>query len=290
MDISFLNNFKKNFEKNTYFLYNYIGLIYCLVGDWMICKKCGKKNDRIQIFCSNCGSKIKKKNNYNRLLIIVFILIGVGFAGQRLQENIKEYVDTKILSVSKEIMKDSDEKISKLNVKEENLNYTQNNSLENYEVQKNDIKQQDSMEYINDDVLTSNVDIEESWDEINTKVIDAIERLQENYDSAINTGNVNLVYPYITTTGNLYDSYSKYIPIWHEEGMKTFVEEAEYTDIKLDAEDTYRVGRYSICRVDRNGLVVYEKEYIDFIVKKEKGDFLVDSCKNYRMIDNNYNY
>lgn len=232
----------------------------------MICKKCGTKNDKSSKYCSNCGSKIKKGLNYKKWMIILLIVLGMIFILPKTISSIKEYVDIKRSPLSQEVNpKNDDDK-------------TQSNNQDDL----------NGVEKENDEEVYDNE--ENNDEEINSKIINLVDNLQFNYDIAINTGDVSKVYPYITKTGNLYSSYTKNIPLWHDEGMRTVTEEVEYTDVELNYDGTYKVGRYSICKVSRKDVVVYEKEYIDFIITKENGKFLVESCKNYKMIDNNYDY
>lgn len=224
----------------------------------MKCKKCGKKNNRLSKSCSNCGAKIEERVDYKKWMIIPLIVIGMIFILQKTIYSIKEYVDVKTLALSEEINKKNDDNKSESN----------NND-------KSQLNNQEELSVV---------------EEINTQIIDLVEQLQFNYDIAINTGDVSKTYPYITKTGNLYSSYNKNIPLWHNEGMRTVTEEVEYTDVELNDDGTYKIGRYSICKVSRNNVVVYEKEYIEFIIIEENGRFIVDSCKNYEMIDNNYYY
>lgn len=118
-----------------------------------------------------------------------------------------------------------------------------------------------------------------------------IDKLQKSYDQALETGNVDLVYPYITTTGNLYESYKKNIPQWHNQGVRNEIVSASYTTTRVEGYDyNYVVGRTSVSRVKKNGKVVYEREYIEFIVTYIDGELYVDSCRNYKMLDNDFIY
>ena len=114
--------------------------------------------------------------------------------------------------------------------------------------------------------------------------------LEYNDDEAINTGNVELVYPYITETGNLRKNYDKYIPEWHEEGLRTYIKDVDYGQFEYE-DGEYRISRVSINKVVQNNKVHYEKEYIEFVLV-ENGDLelLVDRCENYSMLDSDYNY
>lgn len=259
----------------------------------MKCKKCGKKNNRLSKSCSNCGAKIEERVDYKKWMIIPLIVIGMIFILQKTIYSIKEYVDVKTLALSEEINKKNDDNKSEsnnndksqLNNQEELSVVEEYNNEENSSVveeEHNIAKEYSDEEY--------NSEEEYNDEEINTQIIDLVEQLQFNYDIAINTGDVSKTYPYITKTGNLYSSYNKNIPLWHNEGMRTVTEEVEYTDVELNDDGTYKIGRYSICKVSRNNVVVYEKEYIEFIIIEENGRFIVDSCKNYEMIDNNYYY
>lgn len=260
----------------------------------MKCKKCGKKNNRLSKSCSNCGAKIEERVDYKKWMIIPLIVIGMIFILQKTIYSIKEYVDVKTLALSEEINKKNDDNKSESNNNDKSQlnNQEELSVVEEYNNEENSsvVEEEHNIaeEYSNEEEYNSTE--EYSDEEINTQIIDLVEQLQFNYDIAINTGDVSKTYPYITKTGNLYSSYNKNIPLWHNEGMRTVTEEVEYTDVELNDDGTYKIGRYSICKVSRNNVVVYEKEYIEFIIIEENGRFIVDSCKNYEMIDNNYYY
>lgn len=123
------------------------------------------------------------------------------------------------------------------------------------------------------------------------ELIDLIDELEYSYDEAINTGNVSLTYPYLTDDGILRKSYDKNIPEWHDEGMNVRIVDTDYYDFEQEEAGKYRIARVSVTEVNRNGDIRYEQEYIEFIiVQDEDGNLLVDTCENYSMLDDDYNY
>lgn len=166
---------------------------------------------------------------------------------------------------------------SEQNDEQYNSSEDQENEYDEEEPVQEDLDQTENT-YTDDDAISQ------------SQITEVIDNLEYNYDEAINTGNVELVYPYITETGNLRKNYDKYIPEWHEEGLRTYIKDVDYGQFEYE-DGEYRISRVSINKVVQNNKVHYEKEYIEFVLV-ENGDLelLVDRCENYSMLDSDYNY
>ncbi|MGM9533722.1 MAG: hypothetical protein ACI3VR_00645 [Intestinibacter sp.] len=220
------------------------------------------------------NNKNKKKQNQNKpsknfkvigmiLAFVIVFLAGFGLA--------KNYFG-----------KDDNGQVLNTNYSsEQNDDQYNSNSSEDEENQyyEEELVKEDSEDaYTDDDAISQ------------SQITEVIDNLEYNYDEAINTGNVVLVYPYITETGNLRKNYDKYIPKWHEEGLRTYIKDADYGQFEYE-DGEYRISRVSVNKVVQNNKAHYEKEYIEFVlVENDDLELLVDRCENYSMLDSDYDY
>ncbi|MGM9532951.1 TcaA NTF2-like domain-containing protein, partial [Intestinibacter sp.] len=219
------------------------------------------------------NNKNKKKQNKSSknfkaigiiLAFVIVFLAGFGFAKNYFSED----DDGQVLNTDYS---------SQQNDEHYNSSEDQENEYYEEELVQEDLDQTENT-YTDDDAISQ------------SQITELIDNLEYNYDEAINTGNVDLVYPYITETGNLRKNYDKYIPEWHEEGLRTYIKDADYGQFEYE-DGEYRISRVSINKVVQNNKIHYEKEYIEFIlVENDNLELLVDRCENYSMLDSDYNY
>ena len=106
-----------------------------------------------------------------------------------------------------------------------------------------------------------------------------------NYGDALNYGSVSYVSNYLTSSGALYKELAKTIPKTYEKG--TQVDVIGYTKNNMKREgNKYRVSatiEYNIYKQDK--VPQYQKEYMEFIVVKSLGQWLIDHYENWQMLE-----
>lgn len=210
-----------------------------------------------------------EKNKIPKAIVIIIILLIVFLAGFGLA---KVYFD-----------KNDDEKVQ--NSQYDSSYDNKDNEVAENKANKNNkpLDQKDGM-YLGDNAI-------DNYEVSQEQITNLIDKLELSYDEAINTGEVELTYPYLTETGNLRKNYDKYLLEWHEEGLRTYIKDADYGQLEHEENGEYRISRVSVNKVVKNNKSHYEKEYIEFIlVENDDSELLIDRCENYSMLDSDFDY
>ena len=129
------------------------------------------------------------------------------------------------------------------------------------------------------DIASSNNDSNSNSDS-NSEVDLVVKGYLENYGNARNYGSISYVSDYLTSSGDLYKQLSKTIPKTYANG--TQVDVVGYTKNSMKREgNKYRVSatiEYNIYKQDKGAQ--YQKEYMEFIVIQENGQWLIDKVEN----------
>ena len=105
-----------------------------------------------------------------------------------------------------------------------------------------------------------------------------------NYSNAINFGDINYVSNYLTTSGDYYRELTKSIPTVYVKG--TTIENVGFQKQNIIKENGY----YRYCftiehKIYKTDESLYKKEYQEFIIKKQFGEWKIDRHQNYKEVD-----
>lgn len=106
----------------------------------------------------------------------------------------------------------------------------------------------------------------------------------EDYNVAINLGQISYIKSYLKTTGSYYKQLAESIPSIYEKGTK--IEKKGFTKENLVKENGYYRYSFNIeHNIYKDNEDVYKKEYNEFIIIKEGNQYKIDRYENYKLIN-----
>lgn len=115
--------------------------------------------------------------------------------------------------------------------------------------------------------------------------LSVIDRMFEDYEVAVETGNPSLMYKHITSNGQSRKDYDKNIPSYYKQGITVEVVDYTINDIKIESEEQLRVSCITKFHITNLGDMRVQKEKCDFIVMlSDNKEALVDRIENWAII------
>lgn len=120
-----------------------------------------------------------------------------------------------------------------------------------------------------------------------TKIQYLLDDIFYNYGLAIESGNLELMYPYVTYDGDSYKTYQKSIPRYYEENIHVSVLDYEIQNINIEEDDSYRVRCLTNYSIANSKGSRYQTEESDYMIKKDStnGKLLLDRIENWKKVE-----
>ncbi len=114
---------------------------------------------------------------------------------------------------------------------------------------------------------------------LNNQVDSVINEYWSNYSEAVNSGDISYIQDYITSTGQLHNELTTKLSQYHQNNISINI--IGYTKDSMKAENNaYRVGMTIQSNEHQGQTTKYKKQYMEFIVIQESGQWLIDKVEN----------